>query len=131
MHSLRNRGIKKAQSLPVIDEDLDLRLQLCYQFVDDSEDDGFCRNRSRAVYRDDPIAGRSVYHHKHCKREAVCAWLLRQQDVLCHIASAHWISCSAAGESDVRPAEYRYNFCQRSNPAGDSASSHTVRVFQR
>ena len=77
-NSLRNRGIKQAQSLPAIDDDLDLQRQLCYQFIDDSEDNGFRRNRSRAVYRDGPIAGRSVYHRQYCERETVCAWLLRE-----------------------------------------------------
>jgi len=101
----------------------DLRRQLCYQSLDDSESDGFCRNCSRAIYRDNPVACGTVYHHKHCEREAVCAWFLREQDVLRYITPTDWVGYSAFSENDFRPTEHRHNLGQGSNSAGDSANS--------
>ena len=114
-----------------VNDGFDLRRQLCYQSLDDSKNDGFCRNCSRVVCGDYPVACCTVYHHKHCEREAVRAWLLREQDLLRHFASTHWVGPSAAGENDFRPAKYRHNFCYHFHSAGDSASGPIGCLFQR
>jgi hypothetical protein len=50
-----------------------------------------------------------VHYHKRGKRAAVCAWFLREQDVLRYITPTDWDGCSAFGENDFRPTEHRHN----------------------